>query len=570
MEMCYNDCKLNRTESKPKTRCQICQIMVHNICLDEPKKTISSGAWTCRDCRKNPLNTKILLDLVTGLCNKIAILEPIILSLKKQSLLTSTSSQTDSLSDGTHMSTQTEVESPLTDITASSPNDIEFINSPLEQDLSMGTENTSATVSYIHEIYPLIEEFSDIDSDDDFITLTQLSVSDNDSGEDQTPIVSLSSGSTPLVSDSIVSPTAPVQYLEQTSSDDFSTISNLSLKINEAADALGNGLVDSSSNTFPLLHSTPATVPRIRENDRNSDKQNIREVTTTDMSVTQLSSLRHTCYTSRPTPAPRVSVNKVHTVLPPDDKVTYHDVYIGNVRGSTTEDDIKMQLMSMGVREFGNIVRLRSRNMSNSAFRVFIADQHIDKNVYNKACWHGNIKVEPYRARRNTRHQLNSRNRESKEIVKRQHSSNESTHHPSNKSWRSRYSRAPRFRSSSSEHSTSRYQPRTPLSSESRPEKLSVRSSCYSSSTNHPNPSDHCGINHVNLHGQQYMNAGSPENVNAFNPQHTFYPCYTNTSPHQPLPDMRHIIYGHQHGSRYQAPACGSVSANTAYTINRK
>ena len=102
-------------------------------------------------------------------------------------------------------------------------------------------------------------------------------------------------------------------------------------------------------------------------------------------------------------------------------------------------------------------------------------------------------KSEPYRARRNTRHQLNSRNRESKEIVKRQHSSNESTHHPSNKSWRSRYSRAPRFRSSSSEHSTSRYQPRTPLSSESRPEKLSVRSSCYSSSTNHPNPSDHCG-----------------------------------------------------------------------------
>ena len=176
----------------------------------------------------------------------------------------------------------------------------------------MGTENTSATVSYIHEIYPLIEEFSDIDSDDDFITLTQLSVSDNDSGEDQTPIVSLSSGSTPLVSYSIVSPTAPVQYLEQTSSDDFSTISNLSLKINEAADALGNGPVDSSSNTFPLLHSTPATVPRIRENDRNSDKQNIREVTTTDSAVTQLSSLRHTCYTSRPTPAPRVSVNKVY------------------------------------------------------------------------------------------------------------------------------------------------------------------------------------------------------------------------------------------------------------------
>ena len=110
----------------------------------------------------------------------------------------------------------------------------------------MGIENTHTTV-YIHEIYPLIEEFSDIDLDNDFNTLTQLSVSDNDSGEDQTPIVSLSSGSTPLVSDSIFPPTTPVQHLEQASSDDFSTISNLFLKINQAADALGDGPVDSSS-----------------------------------------------------------------------------------------------------------------------------------------------------------------------------------------------------------------------------------------------------------------------------------------------------------------------------------
>ena len=63
-----------------------------------------------------------------------------------------------------------------------------------------------------------------MDSDDDFNTLIKLSVSDNDSGEDQTPIVSLSFGSTPLVSDSIFPPTATVQHLEQTPSDDFSTI----------------------------------------------------------------------------------------------------------------------------------------------------------------------------------------------------------------------------------------------------------------------------------------------------------------------------------------------------------
>ena len=167
MEMCYNDCKLNRTESKPKTRCQICQILVHNICLDEPKKTISSGAWTCRDCRKNPLNTQILLDLVTGLCDKIASLEPIILSLQKQKILTSNSTQTDSLSDRAHMCTQTEDESPpvdvFEDITASSLNDTGIINPPHEQDVSMIAENTSATVSYLHAMLDGIEQNKDND-----------------------------------------------------------------------------------------------------------------------------------------------------------------------------------------------------------------------------------------------------------------------------------------------------------------------------------------------------------------------------------------------------------------------
>ena len=84
--------------------------------LDEPKKTIISGAWTCRDCRKNPLNTQILLELVTGLCEKIAVLEPIIISLQNHNLFTSSSTQADSLSDGTHMSTQTEAEYALPDV----------------------------------------------------------------------------------------------------------------------------------------------------------------------------------------------------------------------------------------------------------------------------------------------------------------------------------------------------------------------------------------------------------------------------------------------------------------------
>ena len=137
-------------------------------------------------------------------------------------------------------------------------------------------------------------------------------------------------------------------------------------------------------------------------------------------------------------------------------------------------------------------MRLRFRNMSNIAFRVFIF-------VYY-----------------------------------------ESTRRALNRSWRNRYSCAPRFHSSIREHSTSSYQPITPLSSKSRPEQLSVRSSCYSFSTNHPNPSDHCDINHLILHGQQHVNGGSPENVNAFNPQPPCCPHYTNTSLHQPSPAMHH------------------------------
>ena len=42
--------------------------------------------------------------------------------------------------------------------------------------------------------------------------------------------------------------------------------------------------------------------------------------------------------------------------------------------------------MSMGVREIGNNIPLRSKNMFTTAFRVFMADRHIDTNVYNKEC----------------------------------------------------------------------------------------------------------------------------------------------------------------------------------------
>ena len=304
-------------------------------------------------------------------------------------------------------------------------------DSNINNNTHIGIPNVFFELSTTEEssIHPLIEEVSDIDSDDDFITLTHLSVSDNDSTVYQPPTPAESHGTTPSASNTIVPPTVP-------------DISNLSLEINEVVDVRP---IDSISTVSPLLHSTPSTLtaPHIREHDRIG-RENIRDVTIiTDRNEAQPSSPSQTCNTSSPTPDSRLSVNIVHTVLPPDNKVTYHDVYIGNARSSTTKDDIRKQLMSMGVHKIGNIIPLRSKIMSTTAFRVFIADQHIDTNVYNKECWHRNINVEPYRVRRKIHHP-NIRNRESEQKAHRQHSSNESTHHAPNRSVRSRNPRVPR------------------------------------------------------------------------------------------------------------------------------
>ena len=178
MEMCYNDCKLNRTDSKPKTRCHFCQLLVHNACLDEPKKSIISGAWTCRDCRKIPVNTTILLDLVTELCDKMANLESIIFSLQKQNIVsTSVSTQTDAtLTPGIHMCIQTDPIQPidLDDVTRSVPSKPETTITlpdenislskpkttitPPDENIPMVAENTSATASYLRELLDDLEE----------------------------------------------------------------------------------------------------------------------------------------------------------------------------------------------------------------------------------------------------------------------------------------------------------------------------------------------------------------------------------------------------------------------------
>ena len=61
-----------------------------------------------------------------------------------------------------------------------------------------------------------------------------------------------------------------------------------------------------------------------------------------------------------------------HSVLPPASDTNYHDVIIGNVRGTTTIDDVKGHLLDSGVRDIGTITQLFTQY--NAAFRVFIKD----------------------------------------------------------------------------------------------------------------------------------------------------------------------------------------------------
>ena len=94
------------------------------------------------------------------------------------------------------------------------------------------------------QYYNILTNFSDIDSDDDFITLTHLSVSDNDSIVYQPPTPAESHGTTPSASNTIVPPTVPV-------------ISNMSLEIDEAVDVRGQSIVFQLHllyNNAPHLH----------------------------------------------------------------------------------------------------------------------------------------------------------------------------------------------------------------------------------------------------------------------------------------------------------------------------
>ena len=137
-DVCYNDCTLNRTPSGKLTRCYICQLYVHNVCLGVPKKTIGTGAWTCTNCRKMPENIDILRDLIVGLCDKVNKLESVVSSLSKNTSCNTNSSTQTSGNDKTLVSIGTSTEPIHYDL--------------IDLSTCMQPENTSATVSYLNEM----------------------------------------------------------------------------------------------------------------------------------------------------------------------------------------------------------------------------------------------------------------------------------------------------------------------------------------------------------------------------------------------------------------------------------
>ena len=159
------------------------------------------------------------------------------------------------------------------------------------------------------------------------------------------------------------------------SDDEFITLSQLSInesesRVPESLDAL----LESLASPIPLLHSTPETIIVA-----NTDVPDPNVVETCN----DAGSSSHAPLNEEP-----------KRVIPPKNRTIYHDVYIGNVCGTTTEDHVRGQLTDIGVSEIGTITRLPSRY--NSVYRVFIGDFDIGKTVYNRNNCNARIKVKPF------------------------------------------------------------------------------------------------------------------------------------------------------------------------------
>ena len=233
---------------------------------------------------------------VWGNALSIHVLEPIIISLQNHNLFTSSSTQTDSLSDGTHMSTQTEAEYALPDVQSDHVIDVSIHTPSTTNDT---TDNiviqTRQPTDTVQEL--TYDDLSDTSSDDEFITLSQLSINESEYG------------------------------------------------VQESLDAL----LESLASPIPLLHSTPSAslVP-------DTEILTHTHVPAPNVTTNDIDSLSHAPQIEQHTPPSDQVIP--HRVLPPESNNNYHDVFIGNVRGIITIDDIKGHLLDCGVRDIGNII----------------------------------------------------------------------------------------------------------------------------------------------------------------------------------------------------------------------
>ena len=145
--------------------------------------------------------------------------------------------------------------------------------------------------------------------------------------------------------------------LSDTSSDDeFITLSQLSINesesgVQESLDAL----LESLASPIPLLHSTPSAllVPdTVILTNTHVPAPNVM-VTTND-----IDSLSHAPQIKLHTPPSDQVIP--HMVQPPESDNNYHSVFIGNVCGIITIDDIKGHHLDSRVRDIGTMTQLSS------------------------------------------------------------------------------------------------------------------------------------------------------------------------------------------------------------------
>ena len=149
-------------------------------------------------------------------------------------------------------------------------------------------------------------------------------------------------------------PTGTVQELtydelsDTSSENEFITLSQLSINesesiIQEPLDAL----LESLASPIPLLHSTPSP-SLVSETviDTNTHAPNVVETANDADSPSDAPLIEQLTPPSEPVIP--------HRVLPPESANNYHDVFIGNVRGTTTIDDVKGHLLDSGVRDIGH------------------------------------------------------------------------------------------------------------------------------------------------------------------------------------------------------------------------